>query len=106
LISFPYQSETCVIEIEREIVVVLVVSKSVLVVDPVVGPVVVQVGGESNVRVRVLWVGSSDVWLRIFLGHGFSLDHFVVEVEREIVIVLIVSKSVFVVNPIVSPVIV
>ena len=75
-----------------------------LVVDPVVGPVVVQVGGESDVRMSVLWVGTSDVWLRIFLN--ISLEELVIEVKGKIVIVSVFSCSVFVVFPVVSPIVV
>lgn len=52
----------------------------------------------------ILWVLSSDIWLWVFLR--FSLDHFVIKVKREVVIILIISISIFIVYPIVSPVVV
>jgi len=62
------------------------------------------VGRESDISVSILWVLSSDVWLRIFLS--FSLEELVIEVKHEIVIISIVSLSVLVVVPVVSPVVV
>jgi len=53
--------------------------------------------------VRVLWVLSSDVWLWIF--HGLGLEELVIEVKGEIVIITIVSFSILVVIPVVSPVV-
>lgn len=52
---------------------------------------------------RVLWVLTSDIWLWIFLS--VSLKELVIEIKGEIVIVSIVSLSLFIVNPIVSPVV-
>ena len=60
-------------------------------------------GRESDIGVSVLWVGTSDVWLRIF--HSISLEELVIEVKGEIVIVSIFSCSVFIVFPIVSPIV-
>ena len=53
---------------------------------------------------RVLWVLTSDVWLRIFLN--VSLEELVVEVKSKIVIVSIVSLSILIIVPVVSPVVV
>jgi len=61
------------------------------------------VGRESDIRVRVLWVLTSDVWLRIFLS--VSLEELVVEVKSKIVIISIVSLSIFIIVPVVSPVV-
>ena len=97
-----YQSEF-VVEVEGEIVIVSVFSCSVLVVFPVVGPVIVEVGGESNISVSVLWVLTSNIWLRIF--HGISLEELVIEVKSKIVIISILSHSILVVFPVISPVV-
>jgi hypothetical protein len=53
--------------------------------------------------VRVLWVLSSDVWLWIL--HGLGLEEMVIEVKSEIVIITIVSLSILIVIPVVSPVV-
>jgi len=53
--------------------------------------------------VGVLWVLTSDVWLRIFLS--ISLEELVIKVKSKIVIVSIVSLSVFIIVPVVSPVV-
>jgi hypothetical protein len=88
LIYKSYQSEF-VVEVECEIVIVSVVGISVLEVNPFVGPVIVKVAGEGTIRVRVLWVGTSNVWLWVFLG--ISLKELVIKVKCKIVIVSIVS---------------
>jgi len=62
------------------------------------------VGRESDIGVSVLWVLSSDVWSWIFLS--VSLEELVIEVKHEIVIISIVSLSILVVIPVVSPVVV
>jgi len=62
------------------------------------------VGRESNIGVSVLWVLTSDVWLRIFLS--ISLEELVIEVKGKIVIVSVFSSSVFVVFPVVGPIVV
>jgi len=62
------------------------------------------VGRESDIGVSVLWVLSSDVWSWIF--GSFSLEELVIEVKHEIVIISIVSLSILVVIPVVSPVVV
>jgi hypothetical protein len=98
-----YQSEF-VVEVECEIVVVSVVGVSVHHVGPVVGPVVVVNARESGIRVGVLWVGTSDIWLRIFFNIG--LEELVIEVKCEIVIISVVGVSIFIVGPLVSPVVV
>ena len=51
----------------------------------------------------VLWVLTSDVWLRIFLS--VSLEELVIKVKSKIVIVSIVSLSVLIIVPVVSPVV-
>ena len=61
-------------------------------------------GRESDIGVSVLWVLSSDVWSWIF--GSFSLEELVIEVKHEIVIISIVSLSILVVIPVVSPVVV
>jgi len=53
--------------------------------------------------VGVLWVLTSDVWLRIFLS--VSLKELVIEIKSEIVIISIVSLSLLIVIPVVSPVV-
>jgi len=53
--------------------------------------------------VGVLWVLTSDVWLRIFLS--VSLEELVIKVKSKIVIVSIVSLSVLIIVPVVSPVV-
>jgi len=53
--------------------------------------------------VGVLWVLSSDVWLWILRGLG--LEEMVIEVKSEIVIITIVSLSILIVIPVVSPVV-
>jgi len=53
--------------------------------------------------VGVLWVLTSDVWLRIFLS--ISLEELVIKVKSKIVIVSIVSLSVLIIVPVVSPVV-
>ena len=60
-------------------------------------------GRESDIRVGVLWVLTSDVWLRIFLS--VSLEELVIKVKSKIVIVSIVSLSVLIIVPVVSPVV-
>ena len=60
-------------------------------------------GRESDIRVGVLWVLTSDVWLRIFLS--ISLEELVIKVKSKIVIVSIVSLSVLIIVPVVSPVV-
>ena len=60
-------------------------------------------GRESDIRVGVLWVLSSDVWLWILRGLG--LEEMVIEVKSEIVIITIVSLSILIVIPVVSPVV-
>ena len=60
-------------------------------------------GRESDIRVGVLWVLSSDVWLWIL--HGLGLEEMVIEVKSEIVIISIVSSSVLVIFPVISPVV-
>jgi len=61
------------------------------------------VGRESDIRVGVLWVLTSDVWLRIFLS--VSLEELVIKVKSKIVIVSIISLSVLIIVPVVSPVV-
>jgi len=53
--------------------------------------------------VGVLWVLTSDVWLRIFLS--VSLKELVIEIKSEIVIISIVSLSILVVGLVVSPIV-
>jgi len=53
--------------------------------------------------VGVLWVLTSDVWLRIFLS--VSLEELVIKVKSKIVIVSIVSLSILIIVPVVSPVV-
>jgi len=62
------------------------------------------VGRESDIGVSILWVLASDVWSWIFLS--ISLEELVIEVKHEIVIISIVSLSILVVIPVVSPVVV
>ena len=60
-------------------------------------------GRESDISVGVLWVLTSDVWLRVFLS--VSLKELVIEIKSEIVIISIVSLSLLIVIPVVSPVV-
>jgi len=55
--------------------------------------------------VGVLWVLSSNVWLWVLHGLGIGLEEMVIEVKSEIVIITIVSLSILIVIPVVSPVV-
>ena len=68
-----FSLEELVIEVKSEIVIISIVSSSVLVIFPVISPVVMQVGREGAIRVGVLWVLSSDVWLWVFLSIGLDV---------------------------------